>query len=91
MSNDTVRKRGSAAVRQRERRLAAEPLCRMCSSNGRITAATVPDHIVPIENGGSDEDSNIQCLCAECHRVKTAADRGYRQGTRFDQQGRVIW
>lgn len=39
----------------------------MCMAEGRTTAATVPDHIVPLAKGGTDDDSNIRCLCAEHH------------------------
>lgn len=43
-------------------------------AKGRVRKATVPDHIVPLAFGGSDEDGNIQCLCDECHAIKTAAE-----------------
>lgn len=32
------------------------------------------DHIVPREQGGSNEDSNLQPLCNACHEAKTAAE-----------------
>jgi len=60
------------------RRLRSEPLCRHCTANGRVTASTVPDHILPLALGGSDDDSNIQCLCVECHDRKTRKDFGQR-------------
>ena len=73
------RLRGRAAVIQRLRRLQAEPLCRDCAAKGRIREATVPDHIVPLTHGGSDEDSNIRCLCADCHLARTAEQFGHRR------------
>jgi 5-methylcytosine-specific restriction protein A len=73
------RKRGRAGVAQRLRRLAAEPLCRDCATKGRVTAATVPDHIKPLAQGGTDTDDNIRCLCAECHRDRTAEQFGHRK------------
>jgi len=73
------RQRGRRAVAQRRRRLQAEPLCRDCAVRGIICAATVPDHIVPLTKGGSDEDSNIRCLCAECHQARTAEQFGFRR------------
>lgn len=73
------RLRGRAAVIQRLRRLQAEPLCRDCAAKGRIREATVPDHIVPLTHGGSDEDSNIRCLCADCHQARTAEQFGHRR------------
>lgn len=73
------RKRGRAAVAQRLRRLRAEPLCRDCAAWGFVREATVPDHIVPLTQGGSDEDSNIRCLCADCHQDRTAEQFGLRR------------
>ena len=32
------------------------------------------DHIIALENGGTDDDSNLQILCDWCHKPKTAAD-----------------
>ncbi len=34
-------------------------------------AASV-DHIIPKAHGGTDDDSNLESLCWECHRAKTA-------------------
>jgi 5-methylcytosine-specific restriction endonuclease McrA len=46
-------------------------------AQGKVTLATELDHIQALENGGKDEPSNRQGLCAECHKVKTAQDMGY--------------
>lgn len=60
--------------------LAAEPLCRICAGAGRVTAATVVDHITPKAQGGPDTPANLQPLCAPCHDTKTATERhGYRR------------
>ena len=75
----TERLRGRRAVVQRKRRLQAEPLCRDCAARGIVREATVPDHIVPLAHGGSDEDSNIRCLCADCHQARTAEQFGLRR------------
>src|SRR4051794_25387039 len=32
------------------------------------------DHIIALENGGTDEDANCQILCDWCHKPKTADD-----------------
>ena len=72
------RLRGRAAVTRRERFLHEHPLCVECERQGRVTAATVPDHIVALVNGGADDESNLQALCAECHRKKTARDLGHK-------------
>ncbi len=72
----TKRLRGRAAVEQRRRRLADEPLCRLCAERGVITPSTVPDHIKPLALGGLDIDTNIRCLCDRCHRMVTAEQFG---------------
>ena len=32
------------------------------------------DHIIPLENGGADDETNFQLLCHACHKVKTKTD-----------------
>jgi hypothetical protein len=66
--------RGRKGVDLRQRRLAREPLCRHCAENGRVTAADVVDHIKPLAFGGTDTDDNVQCLCYECHAIKSALE-----------------
>lgn len=74
------RLRGRRGVEQRQGRLAAEPRCRHCRERGRLTPATVPDHIIPLAFGGTDDDDNIQCLCDPCHLIKTAAEGAQSSG-----------
>jgi 5-methylcytosine-specific restriction protein A len=81
------RLRGRAAVAQRKRRLGAEPLCRRCKAKGIVRASVVPDHIVALVNGGTDDDSNVQCLCKPCHDAKTAEDMGYRLKVQIGADG----
>jgi len=50
------------------------PLCEACQRHGRVTLATERDHRVPLAEGGTDDDDNIQALCADCHREKTLAE-----------------
>jgi len=33
--------------------------------------AGVCDHIVPLEEGGTDDDINLQTICQECDKIKT--------------------
>jgi 5-methylcytosine-specific restriction protein A len=34
------------------------------------------DHIVPLEDGGTDAAGNLQTLCEACHGRKTRAEQG---------------
>ena len=61
-------------ARTRARVLREEPLCRPCNEAGRVSAALEVDHIVPRTQGGSSERANLQGICRECHRAKTAAE-----------------
>jgi 5-methylcytosine-specific restriction protein A len=83
----TPRLRGRKAVEQRKRRLANEPLCRDCKAKGRITAATVPDHIIPLTKGGPDTDDNIRCLCEPCHQARTREQFGQRERQEIGTDG----
>lgn len=71
--------RGRAGVALRAKRLAAEPLCRDCKAEDKVTLATTPDHIKPLAKGGTDTDDNIRCLCEPCHAVRTAEEFGRRR------------
>jgi hypothetical protein len=72
--NNHGRIQGRAGVKLRGRRLAQEPLCRHCAERGIVKEAVTPDHITPLSSGGTDTDDNIQCLCHECHLIKTAGE-----------------
>lgn len=63
--------------RKRERiaHLQAEPLCRMCRAEGKLTPAHHCDHITPISQGG-DPWGPLQSLCARHHSQKTAKENG---------------
>jgi 5-methylcytosine-specific restriction protein A len=73
----TERIRGRRGMKLRAQRLAAEPLCRDCKAEDKVTLAVVPDHIKPLAMGGTDTDDNIRCLCAEHHRIRTAEQFGH--------------
>ncbi len=62
-------------VKFRKRYLARSPLCQHCLAKGRTTVATDIDHILPMNDGGSQYDeANLQPLCHSCHSRKTAQD-----------------
>lgn len=77
--NRIERLRGRAAVVRRARWLQLQPLCVECKRQGYTRAATQVDHVLALANGGTDTADNLQSLCDDCHRMKTARDLGYRQ------------
>lgn len=58
--------------------------CECCNKAGRVTEATEVDHVTPKAEGGTDDLSNLQGLCPECHAAKSKAEasRG-RNGSRY--------
>lgn len=55
----------------RLRILRRDPTCMACGQR----PSTKADHVIPAAEGGSDDESNGQGLCAECHEAKTKAER----------------
>lgn len=72
--SEVKRTTGRRLQAQRAALFEREPLCRECRAQGFTTIATVRDHIVPLAEGGQDDDSNIQPLCDDCHTEKTMAE-----------------
>jgi len=72
------RLRGRALQQRRARWFRAHPLCVRCEARGLIAQAVELDHVVSLEDGGADDESNLQGLCMPCHQEKTGEDRGYR-------------
>lgn len=60
------------------------PLCEHCQANGRVMPAQEVDHIIPLEDGGTHDEANLQALCKPCHSSKTA-----REDDRWRQQPRL--
>lgn len=58
--------------------LASHPLCVRCNEQGRLTQATVVDHIIPHKGNYKLfwDINNWQPLCKQCHDKKTAAEDG---------------
>ena len=72
---------GRTLQRERDRLFAEQPLCVICEREGRVRAATIRDHIVPLEEGGLDVTENTQALCQSCSDAKTKEEskRGVRR------------
>lgn len=79
MAAGTLRLSGGAAVKRRREFLGSNPLCVACDKQGATSVSTVPDHVVPLWAGGSDDlEANGQPLCEQCHALKTACEARMR-------------
>jgi 5-methylcytosine-specific restriction protein A len=73
------RLRGRAGVEQRDRRLRrTNYLCEDCTAEGKVTIATVVDHIIPLSKGGPDTDENTRNLCDDHNLKRTAEQFGHK-------------
>jgi len=57
----------------RESYLKRHPVCVVCQAHGRLTPATVVDHIIPHKGDYQLmwDRTNWQALCESCHNSKT--------------------
>lgn len=79
IGSQVERKRGAAGVADRERiRRRDNGLCQECARQGRVSVGCDVDHIVPLWDGGSDDDANKELLCRPCHDAKTAREAAQR-------------
>ena len=72
--NATKRVTGRKLQAMRKALFERDPLCVECRRHGRVTIATLRDHIKPLAEGGDDSDDNVQGLCHDCHEEKTLAE-----------------
>lgn len=78
-------------LQERNKKLARRnPLCVRCKAKGIVRAAVEWDHIIPLYKGGKDEESNLQGLCADCHKDKTREDMGMKPKVAFDVYGNPV-
>lgn len=79
LGNQVERKRGAAGVADRERiRRRDNGLCQECARRGLVSVGRDVDHIVPLWQGGSDDEANKELLCSPCHEAKTAREAAQR-------------
>lgn len=50
-------------------------LCQTCLRQGIATEAKAVDHIKAKAFGGTDEETNLESICKQCHLIKTARER----------------
>lgn len=56
--------------------------CDECKAAPYARAASEVDHRVPLWDGGSDDDANLQSMHPDCHERKTKAEAARRAGRR---------
>jgi 5-methylcytosine-specific restriction protein A len=66
----TKRITGRRLQKMRADLFAREPLCAECRRAGRVTLATQRDHIIPLCEGGLDDETNEQGLCDSVTRQR---------------------
>lgn len=76
-AKDIDRIRGPKLQKLRRRLFAEQPLCVLCLAKvpSVVTLARHRDHIIPLEEGGSEDVANTQPLCVACHEEKSKAER----------------
>ena len=79
----TERGYGWQHQKARERLLRSDPLCRECKKHNRVTVATIADHVIPLAQTGRRAPSELQPLCAACHREKTLREAEAGKQRRF--------
>jgi len=55
--------------------LRLHPLCIQCGEEGRVQAAAVVDHILPLSEGGTNEHANLRPYCKPHHDARTMRDQ----------------
>jgi len=73
-------KRGYGGTWRKARRwkLRRNPICEKCLNGGQLVAASEVHHIVPLDEGGTNEFENLMSLCRKCHARMTKG--GKRSG-----------
>lgn len=78
-SSSSKRGYGYRWQKRREDQLRKEPLCRYCQAEGRVTPATVADHITPHRGDKELFKGPLQSLCETCH--SSVKQREEKEGT----------
>ena len=76
----TERIRGSAWMKTRHSVLVAGLFA--CVDCARVGRDNEIDHDIPLEQGGSNDDSNLKIRCVDCHKAKTAQEGRARLSSR---------
>lgn len=73
---ETNKRYGRAWKRIRDRFIKAHPLCEECKKAGRLMPAEEVHHVIPISQGGTNDERNLMALCKACHsRITLEANK----------------
>ncbi len=64
-------------------------VCKTCPTKLHLKR-WILDHVIPLEEGGADDESNLQAICEPCSKVKTskeATERAEYRSTRDRHTG----
>lgn len=79
-TSNTQRIRGDAWMKLRARILIRDRgMCQCEQCQGVAFTATQVDHCIPLWEGGTDDEGNLQAINTDCHKRKTA-DEARRRG-----------
>ena len=69
--SETQRTRGGKWMRMRHTILRRDNgMCCLCNAE----LASEVDHRLPLWQGGTDDEANLQAVCSGCHDIKTKAE-----------------
>ena len=66
--DDFNKRYGRSWRKVREHYVSAHPLCESCLKDGRLVPVEEVHHIVPLSQGGTNDDENLMSLCRSCHQ-----------------------
>lgn len=72
--NATKRITGRRLQAMRASLFSRSPLCVHCDALGLVALATQRDHVIPLAEGGKDDETNEQGLCDACHEAKSLGE-----------------
>ena len=67
---------GNEWRRIREAYRKKHPLCELCQEHDGLRPTEEVHHVMPLRDGGTHDESNLQALCKRCHSKITAREGG---------------
>lgn len=64
--------------------ISQHPFCELCAEQGKLVPANEVHHKLPLSHGGTHDPTNLQSLCATCHRKLTASEGDRWRVRRYD-------